>query len=664
MNNKRLYEKTNKKLIKGDTMNDITIFHNSHDSYFRNPFGAVVSGTEIELRLEIDCPFEHNSISAQIILFEDDIKKCYDMNNEKNEGSKATFYIKYKITQTPGLAWYFFVVRIDEKQYLYGNNQEQLGGEGVTCYNDPKGYQITVYEQNDIPEWYKQGIMYQIFVDRFANGNGDVVDLGKYKHDNLIHAKWNERPSYIRNSKFQVIGWDFFGGNIKGIIDKIPYLKELGVTILYLNPIFDSSSNHKYDTADYSKIDPAFGDEEILEDLIKKANENDMHIILDGVFSHTGSDSIYFNRNGLYDEIGAYQSTDSKYFSWYRFNEHPNSYESWWGVDTLPNTNELDEGFLKYIVKDEDSIISKWMRLGIKGWRLDVADELPDEFIRELKTKIKELDNDSVLIGEVWEDASRKEAYGTKRRYFLGQELDATMNYPFRKLFINYITGKCHSGYVYHKLMSLYSNYPRQNFMAQMNILGTHDRVRILTILGDSPKEKNLSDEERKYYSLSEEQRILAVDRLKLLSLIQFTFPGVPSIYYGDEAGMEGYSDPYNRGTYPWGYEDKQLLGWFKQIAKLRTNSNALKSGVWEPRSIDDDVFGYIRTSDDEKIICIFNRNKECDKTVNITRFTQPSDHCEVLISTRTLDKNGVQYKQIKGDTITLERLEGIVIKI
>lgn len=353
---------------------------------------------------------------------------------------------------------------------------------------------------------------------------------------------------YIKDKNGDVIRWDFHGGNLKGIIDKLPYLSKIGVSIIYLSPIFESSSNHKYNTGDYKKIDPMFGDEEILKELIEKANKKGINIILDGVFSHTGADSKYFNKFGNYDEVGAYQSKDSKYSSWYTFNDFPDDYKCWWGVKDLPNVNELNKSYMDYIIYDEDSVINKWTDMGIKGWRLDVADELPTEFIKEIRKELKKNDAESVLVGEVWEDASNKITYNERRNYLVGNQLDSVMGYPFRDNIVSFLKGNITSKELNNKFMTIKENYPKESFKANLNLISSHDVARIKTEL---------------HYDEA---------MVKLAVATQMTFEGVPYIYYGDEAGLCGGTDPDNRKTYPWKNEDEDMIEFYKEAINTRKN--------------------------------------------------------------------------------------------
>ena len=328
--------------------------------------------------------------------------------------------------------------------------------------------------------------------------------------------------------------------------------------------------------------------EEIFEDLIKKAEKKGINIVLDGVFSHTGADSIYFNKYGRYDGIGAYQSKDSKYSSWYNFENFPEDYKCWWGVKSLPNVNETDQSYMDYIIRDEDSVIKKWTDMGVKGWRLDVADELPTEFIKTLRRELKNIDSDSILIGEVWEDASNKISYNERRSYLLGDQLDSVMGYPFRKNILDFFNRNITSTQLNNRFMTIKENYPKEAFKSNLNLIGSHDVKRIKSELNE---DKNM---------------------VKLAVSLQMIFEGVPYIYYGDEAGICGGTDPDNRRTYPWNNEDEDMIEFYKNIINLRNKLTVLKNG--ETKFLDtknENVFSLIRYNDlDDKILILINRDE------------------------------------------------------
>lgn len=564
------------------------IEYNSWDKNFKAPFGALKFDEELIINVKVNEGYNVESISLEIN--KEDETKTIILNEELNNNTLGKyFYCKVEKFEITGVYFYYFkvIVEIDgeKKTVFYGKNREN----GYSCeynYNDINKYQITVYKDFKVPTWYKEGVLYHIFVDRFNNGNRNGK-VDNPKKNSFIYGNWEDIPMYIKDSRGDIIRWDFHGGNLRGIINKLGYLKKLGVSILYLSPIFEASSNHKYDTGNYKKIDPMFGDEDTFKELIDKAKEKDISIVLDGVFSHTGADSKYFNMYGNYDTLGAYQSKESPYYSWYMFEEFPYKYKSWWDIKTLPNTNELEKSYMDYIIYDEDSVINKWMNMGIKGWRLDVADELPTEFIRELKKELKEADNDSILIGEVWEDASNKISYGQRRSYLLGEELDSVMGYPFRNNMFSFLKGEINSYELSNKYIQIKENYPKESFKSNLNLIGTHDVTRAKTELNND------------------------IDLMKLAVATQMTFEGVPYIYYGDEAGLCGDVDPDNRRTYPWKNEDEDMLSFYKNIIKIRNKNKILSSGETEfIYTKNDNVFAFIRFNEDnDRILILINRS-------------------------------------------------------
>lgn len=590
------------------------IIHDSHNPFYRSPFGAVPVRERVALSLTVDSENYVQEVLLHIWKSHGEGTTC-SMTLLEEKGREKTYQARFSVPAEPCLLWYYFSVQINGRVYNYGNNHQRLGGQGVIEDDAPPAFQITVYRADCIaPQWYREGVVYQIFTERFFNGTKDGRVLNP-KPGSLIHGDWYDDPIYVREpGSYSIYRWNFFGGNLEGIIQKLSYLKELGVSVLYLNPIFTAPSNHKYDTADYHQVDPMFGDNETFRLLCRQALEIGILIILDGVFSHTGSDSIYFNKEGTYPGLGAYQSTQSPYYSWYRFQEHPDNYESWWGIGTLPNVNEMDPSYQAFIMEGENCVINHWHNFGAKGWRLDVADELPDEFIRRLRRALKAIDPDSLLLGEVWEDASNKVSYARTREYLLGEGLDCVMNYPFRRILLDFFLGHKDAFQVHRYLMSLYENYPRPIFYANLNLIGSHDVPRALTLLGEAPHEECLNEVERGKYRLPEDRRKLALKRLQLLVLIQMTFPGVPCVYYGDEAGAEGYSDPYNRRTYPWGREDKELLQWYKKLIALRNNHGTLKRGEWIPLYAQGDVYSYLRRDGKDIMVTAVNRNPGAER--------------------------------------------------
>lgn len=588
-------------------MQTLTAVHDSHQLLYKTPFGAVRCGEKIKLRLKILGPRE--GVVCQVCLREGEKQEVFLPMESVDPKDEETWHEVFcTMPVAPGLQWYYFRILSGTEIYYYGNNSGGLGGEGQLMNSKPPAYQITVYREARVPSWYKEGIMYQIYVDRFYNGlpHGQILHP---KKNSLIHGNWDDTPFYIKDQEGRILRWTFFGGNLQGIIAKLPYLEGLGVTILYLNPIFEAPSNHKYDTSDYHSIDPMYGDEDALDCLVQEAGKCGISILLDGVFAHVGSDSLYFNRYGNHQGTGAFQSETSPFYSWFEKDDSGKGFRYWWGVEDLPKVRAMEDTYRAFVFGGKDSVIDHWMSHGIKGWRLDVADELPDEFIQELRQAVKEKDPESVLIGEVWEDASHKVSYGKLRQYFSGEGLDGVTNYPWRATLLDFLLGKTSAQDAGHRLMSLFENYPPENFRASMNLIGSHDRMRILTILGEAPPAEGLSEEEKASYRLGAEKRDQAMKRLQLLTLLQMTFPGVPCLYYGDEAGLEGYDDPYNRGTYPWDREDQRLLAWYQKVLRLRQEYPILHQGAWRPFYQGNEVLGIRIQHDGEEMLVLMNRS-------------------------------------------------------
>ena len=498
----------------------------------------------------------------------------------------------------PGLFFYSFY--IENVGYVSCGSMNM--GE-IT--ENPVDFLLTVSTKDyQTPDWFKGGVMYQIFPDRF-NKKGSMPDIT----GRVCRADWGGLPSYKPNEKGKVLNNDFFGGNFAGIQEKLPYLKSLGVTTLYLNPIFEASSNHRYDTSDYMKIDPFLGDEQQFEKLLKAAENQGIRVILDGVFNHTGDDSVYFNKYGKYSSIGAYQSKDSPYYSWYSFQEHPNKYSSWWGIDILPEVNEQSEDYQNFIF-GENGVLKKWLRFGIGGYRLDVADELPDFFLKNLRKSVKEENPSAIIIGEVWEDASCKVAYSTRREYLQGHELDSVMNYPLKDAIIHYIQHE-NAFELLQCVRLLIDHYPKETLDCLMNILGTHDTARILTVLGGIYCQNKDEMAQNSAY-LSKNDKENAIKKLKMAAILQFTLPGVPCIYYGDENGMEGHIDPFCRQCFDWTNLNEDLIDFYKKLGQMRKiNREIFKSGNFENICVENGFIYYKRQTENACVYIYVNNSSK-----------------------------------------------------
>lgn len=605
--------------------------HNSQDEIYRFPVGAAEAKSTVRMRLKLRAYDGYTGV--QIHTWNRiDGENVVDMRIDDTISNDTYYVAEIKMPAKGCLMWYYFIIYAQGRRLCYGNNSDKLGGFGmVTEGDEPFAYQITVYNEGaKTPDWFKHSVMYQIFPDRFHRVGLNMAE----KPGAVYHACWDDPPFYYKDPDTkEIISYDFYGGNLQGIKEKLAYLKKMGISVLYLNPVFEAASNHRYDTGNYKKIDPVLGNEQDLRDLCDAARRVGIRVMLDGVFSHTGSDSIYFNRYGHYDSVGAYQSKESPYYSWYQFVDHPNSYESWWGFDTLPNVWEESPSYMDFIINDEDSVLHHWLKCGISGWRLDVLDELPEKFSQAFYAELKRTDPDAVMLGEVWEDASNKNAYGVQREYLCGQETDSVMNYVFREIVLDFLLGRADAWTVERRVRSMMENYPAQNMYAMMNLLGSHDRERILTILGESPSCEGMPAVRQAKYKMDKERLEMGIAREKMAVIWQMTFPGVPSVYYGDEIGMEGYRDPYSRRPYDWKNGNRDLQDWYEKLISIRNEYTALQTGKLDHiyasgdvyvygRSIEGgkDVFG-AKASNDAFVIALNRSSQRQEVNVDVSRY-------------------------------------------
>lgn len=562
----------------------------------KKPYGAVPCGTAVSYTVR---PLRAEGWSRCVLVAQ---REFSNLETETElpctgiDGDRNRFSGTFPAPAEPELVWYWFrLSRPDGCTILFDKSGWHTDGS-------VQSWQLTVYEETPTPSWFGRGVTYQIFPDRFCRLS--VPDPAGMIGDRWVHENWSDIPEWQPDSQGEVRNRDFFGGSLQGILSKLDDLAAFGVTTLYLNPIFESASNHRYNTADYLAIDPMLGTEADFRQLCREAKSRGIRVILDGVFNHTGSQSRYFNADGFYPAPGAAQSQDSPYFSWFSFHPWPTDYDAWWGIKTLPAVQENDSGYRDFIIRARDSVVRHWLRAGASGWRLDVADELPDDFIADIRTAMDETAPDSFLLGEVWEDATTKVAYSQRRRYLLGHELHGVMNSPFRNALIAYLLGGDADEFR-ETLEAIRENYPPNAFSSLMNFLGTHDTPRILTVLGASHVPD--SKEDRASYRLSPEERQMGLARLRLAALVLFTFPGSPTVYYGDEAGMEGWEDPFNRACYPWGREDTELKAWFARLARLRQDRPALQSGQLHWRWTSGPILAFARELNGQLLTTVIN---------------------------------------------------------
>lgn len=512
--------------------------------------------------------------------FDESKSEQYELAWQKSENGNDIYVLKTDFSRClkedgTGLVYCRFCFVCDDSTRFYTSSINNIDFVLTDSAEGSKPFRILFYNKTfTTPDWAKSGVMYHIFVDRFNRGSY----MPQKRDDCVLIDDWYDvsKIEFPEYAGAPLANNTFFGGNLYGIAEKLEYLKDLGVTILYLSPIFKAYSNHKYDTGDYETVDEMFGGDKALRKLLDKAHKMGMRVILDGVFNHTGDDSKYFNRYGKYSSVGAYQSQDSNYYPWYDFEEHPDTYKSWWGIEILPKLRTDKQEIREYFT-GKSGIVKKWLDFGIDGWRLDVADELPDEFLDSLRCAAKAEKNDSLIIGEVWENAADKISYGKMRKYFLGSQLDSVMNYPVKNAICDFVLNK-NAQEFYNRVTDIYSSYPPFVSNALMNILGTHDTERILTVLSGVSVSGKTNSEISKI-RLSDTEKRIAEKRLLLASILQFTLPGMPSVFYGDEAGMEGYGDPFCRRTFPWGNEDKALTKHYQRLCKLKYTYTPLHDG-------------------------------------------------------------------------------------
>ena len=606
-------------------MNLASVF-NPRDFCFKKPFGAVACGESLSLTCR---PLARDAFTHCAILFSGEFSKREWEVELPFSGlweDRACFSLTFPVPDEPDLLWYRFRFWRDDGSGCFLDRAGFRNGE------PPQPWQLTIYRKSHTPEWFGDGITYQIFPDRYCRlrlPNPEGLVGNRWVHDN-----WDDAPVWWAEDG-EIKNRDFFGGSLEGITAHLDDLAALGVSVLYLCPIFESASNHRYNTADYTKIDPMLGTEADFRRLCAEAKKRDIRIVLDGVFNHTGSQSIYFNADGFYPTTGAAQSRESPYYDWFQFSDWPGSYASWWGISTLPNVRENCPSYQDFIYGGENAIIRHWLRAGASGWRLDVADELPDSFIEALREAVEETDPDALLLGEVWEDASNKISYSQRRRYLLGSELHSVMNYPFRNALLTYLLGGGAESFR-ETMETLRENYPPAAFYSDMNFLGTHDTPSILTLLSGRPLPEGRDAQSQ--FRLSPEERQLARMRLRLAAAVLFTFPGTPMIYYGDEAGMEGTADPFNRGTFPWGREDRELTAWFTQLGKLRRQRASLCRGSIRWLKAQGPLMAFSREIWRQATVTLVNAGTE--ETV----FTLPDTGYQDLLAEQPVD----------GDTVTL----------
>ena len=550
------------------------------------------------LEMVVNLPRRMGAVSLKVVFYDADGREEFSLPMSWVSFSQGEDEYRAVFTadqESLGLHFYAFVL---EGAYgtLFGGRAHE-GGDIAFYTGESENlsrFQLTVTDFcDDAPSWIYGSVIYHVFVDRFRRC-GDVP----VRDDAILNDDWEEGiPQYPEYPGAPLANNMFFGGNLAGIEEKLDYFLSLGVNCLYLSPIFEAYSNHKYDTGDYMKIDPMFGGEEAFRSLVEAAHSKGIRIVLDGVFNHTGDDSVYFNRRGRYPSVG-----------WYRFQDFPKKYTCWWNIPILPRIHPEEPSCREYFV-GENGVIAHYAKLGIGGFRLDVADELSDSFIADIRSALRANANSPILYGEVWEDASNKIAYGQRKSYYSGKELDGVMNYPLRTGLIELLRYRNPHSLRY-ALTEVLPNAPKRIADAQMNLLGTHDTERILTALAARLR-GNRSNDELAVAKMTEEEYARGVALLKMAYTALATLPGVPTVFYGDEVGMQGYGDPFNRLPFPWHRIDRELLAHYQEIGKLRKKHEVYREGDFALLRLDENAFVFMRFDSTSCLLTCLNLGDE-----------------------------------------------------
>ena len=650
--------------------------HDSRDTLYRVPGGAVTQGTRALIRFRT----YHDDVTGVTLRTWLDGERIYSMQRVARDvpcGLQfgCDFWQAEVETPRKGTLFYRFIVRDGSKTVYYEDDSDvRDGGWGKPFDASPDwGWAMTIYDAGFASpvSWMKNGVVYQIFADRFRNGSpaNDPVrgqpadarfsDDPRYAYpngtaaerarDRVLRLPWGALPEgFCRNyvddpcpKRWQegigeegTFGRDYYGGDLAGVIQKLPYLKELGVTVIFFNPIFAAASNHRYDTRDYREIDPYLGEKKDWDKLVRDARALGIRVILDGVFNHTSSDSPLFDRYHNFASVGACESETSQWRSWYRFrppvglepapcagNQY---YNSWAGFDSLPQLAEND-AVRSYV----NAVGQEWLRAGAAGWRLDVMQEKSHEFWREFRAGLFRTNPDTIVIGELWKKFD-------VLPYIQGDTADTAMNYRLRDATIGLLAPQAFDAKGFpgsgqpispsafrNRLESVREDYPDRTYFSLMNLLDSHDTERLLWTL--TPGADNRAERELNAANLAEGKA-----RQQLAALIQMTVPGAPTIYYGDEVALTGDDDPDDRRTYPWADEtatrggdtrqpDAAMLGYYKSLTSLRAGNAALRNGELRFLLADDGsgAVAYGRKAGNDAVLVVLNTSEQ-ERTVRV----------------------------------------------
>lgn len=612
----------------------LSVAFDSRNAADKAPFGAVTTGTEVAFSLGalpgvslVTLVVEKRRLEGdQTTLEYTELARVPLARAAAGADGRERWRGHWRF-DAPAIYGYWFEVKVGERTFVFENNATPIywtrergaGGAGVIADVPHSAKRIrrfrqTVYAPYSVPAWAQDAVYYYIFPERFRNGdprNDPKPGVDKY-HDKTVefHANWNDRPwrPHTGDGSDDEYSNDFFGGDIAGIIQKLDYIRSVGANTLYITPMFTAASNHKYDTADWKHIDPHFGSNDDFARLCREAARRGIRVLPDASLNHSGADSIYFDRYGTRGGRGAFEggkvNPASPWASWYTFDasqtEPDKQYKGWVGVSDLPELDKADPSYRAFAYGAPDSVTRTWLRAGASGWRMDVAPWVPDDFWRGWRAAVKETRPDALTVSETWWDASK---------FFLGDEFDSTMNYIFRSAVLDYANGG-DAALMVANLEEMREAYPPQTFAALMNLLSTHDAARSLHVFGDVDGKS------------TPEQVALAKQKLRLAVFFQMTYPGAPAIFYGDEVGVTGGDDPYNRGTYPWadrgGHPDNALLADFRRLTKLRHDLPVLRHGrLLAPLHVDAHVVVLARRDGDRWAITATN-NGDAPRTLAV----------------------------------------------
>ncbi|MBN8503309.1 MAG: hypothetical protein J0L58_02460 [Burkholderiales bacterium] len=629
----------------------------------KQPFGARPAGSSIQFSVGASAP----GVKAVFLVLErrhllgnQEVLRYHPLERQAMAPTAPGMWTGRHHFKDAGIYGYWFEVHTEQGVYALQNNRDSVywtrekGSMGAAVVEPlprdasrVRRFRQTIHlPQLQVPEWSADVVYYYIFPERFRNGdrrNDPDPRRQRYQDQGIErHTRWIADPHKPGLSGDGLYNNDFFGGDLAGIIEKLDEIKALGANTLYLTPIFQAASNHKYDAGDFHRIDPAFGRNADYERLTREAAKRGLRVIPDTSLNHVGSDSPYFDRFGNFGGLkaskpgafaGGKPNPASPYFDWFLFDTRQakpdDQYQGWVGVKDLPELNKNSPSWRTFAYRDRDSVTRRWLRAGSSGWRMDVAPWVPDDFWREWRAAVKEEKPDALTLAETWFDASK---------FLLGDQFDGTMNYIFRNAVLDYAAGGS-ARQIYPNLELLREAYPLPALLASMNLLSTHDAPRALHRFG-------IEHNPHTHPGVDAKQLQEAKQRLLLALLFQVGFPGAPTVYYGDEVGVGGGDDPFNRATYPWadqgGKPDLQLRERFRQLLALRNQHEVLRRGsLSAPLLLSDALIGFERVYERRRALVLLNNQRE----------TLPA---ELAVSGRWRDALSGERFEAQGDRLAL----------